>query len=1053
MFNPTTSALPSITEIIEAENTYPFTLNPENDNRILLDIWHIIHEANTNPLISDKYLEVQLFQQRFNDIINAKMKYFNKNQFPNDLIGELKANVTFAQASIIPAKNRIAGDTHPTLVSDRNTLILVKPHKIIAESEPFQFKIFDKKNNLLITKELLPPSKLPPTANNHIPETDLLPRYFNKTNKFDLTINHNDDLKKVTENPIYFDKLIKINDKINIIFNDPSPQKTFVINNNTEYSYKYISIYNDSNKTVKIEYGNKHTSLKKNNSLIFICDGNGRWQTKKDVEISEYYRVTPSSFEFKLKGFTQLLAPRKEGRTDTNNLDQYFKIHSSIELELTDNDWVKKIYLINNKQHSGKKILFSSKTKKQTEISFNNNIVSLKKGEQRLLVCNFDGVWENTPIAAPPPLAISPSIIDGSLYDLLISDNSQIQKITNDSESFNQLIAHNETIKIATSDGNWAPKFRLNANDFFHNKKVMFSSEASYTSSIFYGSKKYELKTGEKITFIYDIKKKWVPITEPTTSAPLENLAYSENTWSAIIPKEYIKPGIRFEFNTLESTGALNDVKIGAPNILMINTIDIGMLTPPRNEFDFQNNHELNRQYGQTVPAATLIVTRFDPVYLTQVVTPRGELFIDKATGEGGGHDGNMRHEIAKDLISDGINSANYGINSSQASAPSFLPTFQVTMHNSVGVYENGIQHHGWSGGGGKATLYESKGNEVSHELGHNFGLGDYHGGPEGGTHTTPDKKNSSWLWDCEYNYFIPNLSHDGVFNTDAMSSGYPFDSNYNSFTAYTPNSLAAIQKRLQNSYIFSPESTTGYKKWDSEKAEMVDASPDLSELIFFHYSTKNGENLTDEKLNTFAEKYKFIHIQSGNGYHTPNMIFPPATPKNKGSIIKISSFADWSSNVIVNSVESKITKDKILSYISNGHTWQKIESQGIYKKPDKQGVPIITLTGFYDPDGKFERQSCIPLYGSFGMVYRPDEHIPPDSPYLEVILQDGTINKYQLHAFRMKEGLMNKYHVNIEWKLNPVKVNIYVNNKIVHTEDIEIKTLKHPTTINGEIV
>lgn len=35
----------------------------------------------------------------------------------------------------------------------------------------------------------------------------------------------------------------------------------------------------------------------------------------------------------------------------------------------------------------------------------------------------------------------------------------------------------------------------------------MFSSEASYTSSIFYGSKKYELKTGEKITFIYDIKK------------------------------------------------------------------------------------------------------------------------------------------------------------------------------------------------------------------------------------------------------------------------------------------------------------------------------------------------------------------------------------------------------------------------------------------------------------------------------------------------------------------------------------------------------------------
>ncbi|WP_216820060.1 M66 family metalloprotease, partial [Zoogloea sp. LCSB751] len=87
---------------------------------------------------------------------------------------------------------------------------------------------------------------------------------------------------------------------------------------------------------------------------------------------------------------------------------------------------------------------------------------------------------------------------------------------------------------------------------------------------------------------------------------------------------------------------------------------------------------------------------------------------------------------------------ANYGINSTAGEGESSHPyvVAQLAAHNSRGKYANGIQVHGGSGGGGIVTLDSSLGNEFSHEVGHNYGLGHYVGGFLGSVHRSAEAVN-----------------------------------------------------------------------------------------------------------------------------------------------------------------------------------------------------------------------------------------------------------------------------------------------------------------------
>ncbi|EFJ9488297.1 peptidase M66, partial [Escherichia coli] len=207
-------------------------------------------------------------------------------------------------------------------------------------------------------------------------------------------------------------------------------------------------------------------------------------------------------------------------------------------------------------------------------------------------------------------------------------------------------------------------------------------------------------------------------------------------------------------------SGRLNDIKIGAPGELLLHTIDIGMLTTPRDRFDFAKDKEAHREYFQTIPVSRMIVNNYAPLHLKEVMLPTGELLTDMDPGNGGWHSGTMRQRIGKELVSHGIDNANYGLNSTAGLGENSHPyvVAQLAAHNSRGNYANGIQVHGGSGGGGIVTLDSTLGNEFSHEVGHNYGLGHYVDGFKGSVHRSAENNNSTWGWDGDKKRFIPNF-------------------------------------------------------------------------------------------------------------------------------------------------------------------------------------------------------------------------------------------------------------------------------------------------------
>lgn len=127
----------------------------------------------------------------------------------------------------------------------------------------------------------------------------------------------------------------------------------------------------------------------------------------------------------------------------------------------------------------------------------------------------------------------------------------------------------------------------------------------------------------------------------------------------------------------------------------------------------------------------------------------------------------------------------------------------------------------------------------MSHEIGHNYGLGHYVGGFDGSVHRGANEINSSWGWDSQRNMFRPNFSpsntgkeqcYDGEcesafmgryqYGKDAMAGGAPLWGT-NRFTMYTPHVSREIQDFLESKAMWDPSSSTGFRKYNSATKQM----------------------------------------------------------------------------------------------------------------------------------------------------------------------------------------------------------------------------------------
>lgn len=618
-------------------------------------------------------------------------------------------------------------------------------------------------------------------------------------------------------------------------------------------------------------------------------------------------------------------------------------------------------------------------------------------------------------------------------------------------------------VEIETADGQWVRNIYLPQGEALEGKIVRARSQAGYQSTIYYSGRQVAMSRGESREFKH-VNGQWFQAVD------LENngITYASDAWSGVLPAEWIVPGLSLQIRQGKLTGELTGLKVGAPTQLLIHTIDIGMLTTPRGEFAFSNDLEAQREYFQTVPTSRLIVNQYSPLSLTEVMMPNGTLITDSDPSEGGWHTGTMRQSIGKELISHGIDNANYGINSLSGEGEEGHPyvVAQLAAHNNRGKYSNGIQVHGGSGGDGIVTLDQSIGNELSHEVGHNYGLGHFVDGFQGSVHRSADQINSTWGWDADRNRFIPNFaptrSHRDTclegqcqapfagrsYGLDAMSGGEPL-SGLNRFTLYTPNSAAIIQGFLESKAVFDSRSPTGFSKWNPGKSRMepyihrVNVSREINALI---------KDISAANLTGLLAEYDRVTVAMADGNWKPEITLPPASAANRGRVIFINHNANYSSVLFLNGQQVKVMLGFKKGYRSDGNRWEEDAAphRGIERKPQLFGVPVVTLVGYYDPNDQLQSYIYPALHGACGFCYPDESSTLNDADcHLLVETRDGVL-RFRLANHRLGGSCMNKFHVNVPEASQPRRVAVVSRSRVLDQKLITPVTEKLTMTVNG---
>lgn len=329
-------------------------------------------------------------------------------------------------------------------------------------------------------------------------------------------------------------------------------------------------------------------------------------------------------------------------------------------------------------------------------------------------------------------------------------------------------------------------------------------------------------------------------------------VAYSLRAWSAELPATWMKPGLSLSFSADGRSGDLDRIELAAPLEMVINNIRLGMATdaPVSDDHAFIVDPVGSAtDYFQTVPLAKLTMARYETVELDEVIVGTGEIYsADRPDpSEGSVYAGKMREDVGKAQVSTGINLATWGITSSPMNQKQPGSTNQRVIHHSAGLYANGVVSHGLSGGNGMATLYSSRGNELSHELGHSYGIGHYPG-RDAAASGDDVIRNASHHMDSGWGYigyrglmrsnldtgafqeskkingdpFGESLAGRYGFNTDAMAGGWDASpvSQYTHHTAWT---LTRVQQNLKT-LVADTQFPSGYRSWDADAGAWVDA-------------------------------------------------------------------------------------------------------------------------------------------------------------------------------------------------------------------------------------
>ncbi|PSU92144.1 carbohydrate-binding protein [Photobacterium kishitanii] len=661
------------------------------------------------------------------------------------------------------------------------------------------------------------------------------------------------------------------------------------------------------------------------------------------------------------------------------------------------------------------------------------------------------------------------NITKPDVFSHTVSGNGPLHTIQGEQgkAAFKALLLEYDAINVTTSDGSWAQHFILADDPAFNNKTVTFTSWAGYNSTITYSQGTDTISNGNELTY-----KNIDGIWYAKADQDINRIAYSDKAYSAILPAEAVLPELQLSFvSESGKEGLVNEISVGAYTHLILNAVDIGLLTPPRDEFVFIKDHELQRQYFQNTQISKLTVNPYQAVHLTEIMLPDGRLLVDVDPSTADAYGSDSHYRIARELISSGINSANYGVNSSsvrpqsQWNIDAVYHAAQVTVNNSRGNYSSGVINHGLLGSyRGVASVVSSTGNEFSHEVGHEFGVGNhYPGGFKGAVHNSSINKNSTWGWDVHKNLFIPNFSkginnqtscYEGEcaqpfaghsFGFGTMSGGWPQHAKYNAYTLHTPYELSIFQDFLENKANFDALSPTGFSKWNHELQQMQpwtnSAADDLAFVIKYvsDNDSLNQFGEQSDKFQTLLAQADAVKLGLGNGYWARDF-YLPTDDSLEGKIISFESWAGWTAYIHYNKTTIALNHSNKYAFKFINGQWQSVDSDILNKSieltPYKQGIPVTTLVGYYDPDKTLPSYIYPALHGAYGSVYA--DGFTDSSCQLDVFTRNGGTKTFNLHNRRLQAGMMNRFHINIETALQPYQAQVRCGNEQLDSLTIE---------------
>lgn len=341
-----------------------------------------------------------------------------------------------------------------------------------------------------------------------------------------------------------------------------------------------------------------------------------------------------------------------------------------------------------------------------------------------------------------------------------------------------------------------------------------------------------------------------IALSDQSNTDDRERVQFSKRAWSTALTWNEVRPGLSIRIvdpvNNKNGDLRSEDIDFAAPGELVVQSIRLGLLTePPKSAGHYMllEPEKAGTDYFQTIPAARMIVSKYEDMKLDKVMVASGVIYDSVSATTGDAYSGDMRGDTAKSTFSVGINLANWGVtSSSMQSQEQPQVTQSVVIHHAAGNYSNGVQGHGLSGGNGILTLYDSVGNEFSHEIGHHYGLGHYPGEKDGNYFWAAHHADSGWGYIAFRNKMrgnlnwrttnlgdgtngVPNFLGKYAYGWDAMSGG----ATASSISRYTHYTGYSTQQKIQPAFdrdVWAEDSATGYKKWNKTTRMMEVSQP-----------------------------------------------------------------------------------------------------------------------------------------------------------------------------------------------------------------------------------